>query len=143
MVSDLVQESVKELINWPATVEAIVGVDPHEAARAVVASEHAPGGSRADVDRKLDPTIMNPLEPVEEEWSQSRNGRLESSWRRRRSKPGRRLGCPALLTVRPRAETFAVRNCLRALGYRLRMFVHESFRRDRVNGPHSASAPGQ
>jgi hypothetical protein len=143
MVSDFVQESVKQLFNRPATVDAIVGVDPYEAARAIVASEHAPGGSSADVDRKLDPTVMNPLEPVEEKWSQSRNGRLKSFGRRRRGKPGRRTGERAFLAARPRAETFAVTICPGALRHRLRMFVHESFRLDRVSGPHRASAPGQ
>jgi hypothetical protein len=66
MVSDFVQESVKELIDGPATLDAIVGVDPHKAARAIVASEHTPGRSRADVERELDPAVMDALEPVEE-----------------------------------------------------------------------------
>ena len=77
MVRDFVQESVKELIDGPAAADAIVGVDPHQSARAIVASEHTPGGSRADVDRKLDAAVMDPLEPVEEKRSESRNGRLE------------------------------------------------------------------
>jgi hypothetical protein len=72
-----VQECVKKLIDGPAPVGTIVRVDPHKASRAIVASEHTPCGSRADVDRKLDPAVMDPLEPVEEQWSESRNGRLE------------------------------------------------------------------
>jgi hypothetical protein len=87
-----VQESVEELINWTASIDAINRVDPHESARAIVSSEHTPGGSNANVNCKLNPTIMNSLEPVKEEWFESRDRRLKSSSRRRRGKPGHRLG---------------------------------------------------
>jgi hypothetical protein len=77
VVRDFVQKCVKKLFNGPATVDAVMGVDPDKSARAIVASEHAPGGSRADIYRKLDSAVVDSFEPMDEKWAQSRNGRLK------------------------------------------------------------------
>ena len=67
VVRDFMEECFEELAEGAAAVAGVVGVDPDQPARSVVAAEDVGRRTGVNVQFKLDPASVDPIQPLEEE----------------------------------------------------------------------------
>ena len=129
VVGHLVQERVEQLFQGPQPLLAVAHVDAHQAARLVVAAEHAGRGPAVDIQVVIDAAPVDSLEAVPEERAEGRERRDEAS-RRRRVRGPRDLAVGPRPRARPRPgdRQIVVTSLPAPILGMLRRFIHRSLR---------------